>query len=276
MASVALVLSGGGTSGAVEVGFWKAMEEFGIRPDLIVGCSVGAINGAMIASGLSGDQMHRVWHQTTRRHIFRFNWREVWKGARARSIFSEGRFHRFLLDVIPARRFEELNIPFVAVASDLRTGEMVRLDHGDLIAAVQASGSLPGIFPPVWIDDHQLVDGGITRMVPLEIAVDRGASTTIVGLAQCLSETRDPARTFIETMTRAASMAITRAVRTRGYLESFEDRTRLIVLEPCFRLPVAPRHMLDFSSTDILVKFGYEFARARFEQEGFTRPASTN
>lgn len=270
---LALVLSGGGTSGAVEVGFWKAIEEFGIRPDLIVGCSVGAINGAMIASGLSGDDMHRAWHQTTRRNIFRLNWRELWKGARARSLYSGGRFGRFLEHVIPARTFEELRIPFVAVASDLRTGELVSLDRGPLLPAVQASGSLPGIFPPVWIGDRQLVDGGITRMVPIEIAVNRGARTTVVGLAQCLSERLEPVRNFIETMTRSASLAVTRALRSLGYLESFAQRTRLIVLEPCFRLKVAPRHMLDFSHTDLLVKFGYEFACARLEAEGFPRPA---
>lgn len=216
----ALVLSGGGTNGAVEVGFYKAIWEFGIKLDLVIGTSVGAINGAMVAAGMTPDEMHAHWRQTRQKDFLKFNWGELWKGLRARSLFDERRMQRFLERGLPVWTFEELKIPFVAMATDLVTGDAVPLTHGDLIKAVQASCAVPGIFPPVWIEDRQLADGGIMRLVPIDLAVERGATTTIAGLAECRSDAKEPVSSVTEVLNRSFSLAVSRTARTPAFSRS--------------------------------------------------------
>lgn len=269
----ALVLAGGGANGAVEVGFYKAIWEAGIKLDLVIGTSVGAINGAMIAAGLTPQKMHALWKRTKQQDILRFNWRLLWKGLRARSLFDERQMQRFLERGLPVRTFEELKIPFIAMTTDLVSGEAVPLDHGDLVKAVQASCALPGIFPPVWIDGQELADGGIMRLVPIDVAVSRGATTTIAALSECRSDSKEPVAGIVQVINRSFSLAISRASRTPGYLEIFSERTKLIVLEPCFTIRIEAPSILNLENTDILVKFGYEYAKARLEQAGFTFPS---
>jgi NTE family protein len=270
----ALVLSGGGASGAVEVGFYKALWEFGVQLDLVIGSSVGAINGAMIAAGLDPDQIHQRWRQTRAKDFLQVNWLELLvKRFRAPSLFKPERMRAFLERGIPARRFEDLTIPFVAVATDLLTGEPVGLEGGDLIAAVQASCAIPAIFPPIQIGGRQYADGGLSRQIPVDFAIERGAKVTIVGLSECRNDAREPVHGWLYALGRGFSVAVNRAARTPGYLELFSLRTRLIVLEPCFTIPIAPRHLFDLENTDIQVKFGYEYAKVRLEQEGFAPPS---
>lgn len=268
LGKTALVLSGGGTTGAVEVGFYQALHEAGVRIDLVIGSSVGAINGAMIAAGQPPEALHRHWSTTRPKDFLKVSWRDVLRGLGARSVFDGRRMRRFLEQGIPARTFEELRIPFVAVATDLNNGEAVALDKGDLISAVQASCSLPGLLPPVELDGRLLADGGILRWLPLDLAIERGAITTIVAMSECLSDRHDPPRTAVDVLNRAFSLAISRAARTPGYMDVFALRTRLIVFEPCFRIRITPQSIFDMGNTDIQVKFGYEYARARLEQAG--------
>jgi NTE family protein len=265
----ALVLSGGGANGAVEVGFYKAIVDAGIRVDLVLGTSIGALNGAMIASGLPPEEIHARWRKTKRRDLLRWNWRGLFtRGLRAPSLFDGRQMRRFLERAIPARTFADLAIPFIAVATDMRTAEVITLDEGDLVTAVQASTAIPGIYPSVEIGGRQLVDGGILRQIPLDLAVDCGATTCIVALADCRNEPRNMTRGFIEAWSRSFSLAITGAAMLPGYFAGFESRTRLVILEPCFTVRVEPRNIFDLSHTDQLVQLGYEYARARLEQEG--------
>ena len=268
----ALVLSGGGTNGAVEVGFYKALWEAGVKIDLIIGSSIGAINGALIATGMDPQRMHAHWRSARPRDFIKLNWREAWKGLGARSVFDGRRMRRFLELGIPARTFEELKIPFIAVATDLNTGDGIDLERGDLISAVQASCALPGLLPPIEIDGRLLADGGIMRWLPIDLAVARGATTTIICMSECLSDRYDPPRTAVDILNRAFSLAISRVARTPGYLDIFALRTRQIVFEPCFRIRITPQSIFDMGNTDIQVKFGYEYARARLDQAGLWHP----
>jgi NTE family protein len=271
-----LVLSGGGSNGAVEVGFYKAIHEFGIKIDQVIGTSVGAINGAMIASGLPPDEIMNRWHQARPGSFLKWNWRElVTRGMRARSLYDPQALRKFLKEAIPARTFEELAIPFMAVATDALTGEPAPFEGGDLISAVQASCAIPAIYPPMLLNGRQYVDGGVSRQVPIDLAIDCGATTTIVAMAECRSNQRTEVHSFLETWMRAFTLAINRGVLSPGYLEIYSLRTRLILLEPCFRLPIAPKHIFDMRNTDILMKFAYEFAKGKLEQEGFPPPATT-
>lgn len=275
MGKTALVLSGGGANGAVEVGFCKAVHEAGIPLDLIIGTSVGAINGAMLASGLSPAEIQNRWRKAKYHRLLRLDWWGLLtRGFRSPGLFSGAVFRDFLEWSIPARTFAELRIPFMAVATDLVTGEPVALDDGDLISAVQASCALPGIYPAVEINGRQLSDGGVSRPAAVDLAVDRGATTTIVGLSECRSDRPEPVQGWLQALARSFTLTTHRALREPGWLESFETKTRLVVLEPCFVLPIWPRHLFDLENTDIQVKFGYEYARATLAQAGLIGPAS--
>lgn len=275
MGKTALVLSGGGANGAVEVGFCKAIQDAGIPLDLIIGTSVGAINGAMLASGLSPAEIQNRWRKAKYHRLLRLDWWGLLtRGFRSPSLFSGAVFRDFLEWSIPVRTFAELKIPFVAVATDLVTGEPVALDDGDLISAVQASCALPGIYPAVEINGRQLSDGGVSRPAAVDLAVDRGATTTIVGLAECRSDRPEPVRGWLQALARSFTLTTHRALREPGWLEQFESRSKMILLEPCFRIPIWPRHLFDLENTDIQVKFGYEYARATLAQAGLSGPAS--
>jgi len=272
----ALVLSGGGANGAVEMGFYKGIHEFGIPIHRIVGSSVGSINGAMIACGLTPAEMITRWHTAKPHDYLKWNWWELLtRGLRARSLYDPRQMRRFLEQAIPARTFAELKTPFSAVATDALTGEMVPFEDGNLIDAVQASCALPAVYPPMMINGHQYVDGGVSRQVPIDVAIARGATTTIVAMAECRSDRRKEVRGFLDVWMRGFTLAVNRGVLAPEIMEIYARRTRLILLEPCFRLPVAPRHIFDMDNTDILVKFAYEFAKAILEQEGFPPPATT-
>ena len=134
-----LVLSGGGSRGALDVGFTQALWSGGVPFDVIVGSSVGALNGAFLASGRTPDDLAEAWRPLRFRDLFRMNWPELLaRGMGARSIYRVGRRLRRLLAALP-RRFEELAIPFVAVATDLATGAPVAFDQGELLPALLVS-----------------------------------------------------------------------------------------------------------------------------------------
>ncbi len=269
MGKTALVLSGGGANGAVEVGFCKAIHEAGIPLDLIIGTSVGAINGAMLAAGLEPDTIATRWRHARHHKLLQLDWWGLMtKGMAAPGIFSGPVFREFLEWAIPARDFAELKTPFVAVATDLTTGEPVTIESGELIPAVQASCALPGIYPAVEIGGRLLTDGGVSRPVPVDLAIDRGAAMTIVGLSECRSDRPEPVQGWLRALARSFSLTTHRALREPGWLEQFEAKTRLVILEPCFVLPIWPRHIFDLDNSDVQVKFGYEYAKARLEQEG--------
>jgi NTE family protein len=183
--TTAFVLSGGGSLGAVQVGMMLALSERGIVPDLLVGTSVGALNAAYLAGDPSPRgtrSLATLWSGLQRRDIFPL------PGAGALKALA-GR-HDHLLDPAPLRRLVGARLPFarledapwpVAVAAtEVTTGLEVVLAEGDAVDAVVASASLPGVFPPVDMDGHLLMDGGVVNHTPISVAAQLGADRVIV------------------------------------------------------------------------------------------------
>ncbi|MBI2538133.1 MAG: patatin-like phospholipase family protein [Gemmatimonadetes bacterium] len=185
-----LVLCGGGSRGAIEVGFLKALWDAGIRFDGIVGSSVGAVNGAFIAAGGSPEELAEVWLRLRFRQVFRFNWRVLLRGLRARSLFRFGAGVERLLASFGQLRIENLSVPFTAVATDLATGAAVELDTGLLAEAVRASAAIPGLLPPVRRDRRWLVDGSLSADLPVSTAVARGATEIWAMRCACCASRR--------------------------------------------------------------------------------------
>jgi NTE family protein len=168
----AFVLSGGGNQGVSQVGMLRALLERGIIPDVVIGTSAGALNGAAVAyaPNLTGvAQLAAVWEQLQTDHVFpggRIHraWNIVRRGTH---LFGNDGLAALIHHSSPARSFSDLQIPLRVIATDLDTGEEVVLARGPLKPALLASAALPGVFPIVVHAGRRLVDGGVVNNVPL-------------------------------------------------------------------------------------------------------------
>ena len=202
---IGLVLSGGGARGAAHIGVLKVLEELQVPIDLIVGTSMGSIVGAAYATGLSTEEMEKVIKTITTDRLFTDNPPRQDQTMRRKDddlrpyfvpelavtpdgvllpkglvtgVALEGELRR-LVQVTSARSFDELPIPFRAIATDIGTGEMVVLKEGSVVQAIRASMSVPGAVAPVEMGRRQLVDGGLVRNLPIDIARSMGAEVII-------------------------------------------------------------------------------------------------
>ena len=168
---VGLALGGGAAKGFAHVGVLRVLEENGVPVDYIAGCSIGAIVGALYAGGrpLSDVEEHL---RGADRKITRWT-------LPFRSIWSDAGLKEILREPGPTVRFGDLDIPFATVATDIATGREVVLRKGLVWKAVQASVSIPGIFPPVSMSGRHLVDGGLVNPVPSQTVRVMGADIVV-------------------------------------------------------------------------------------------------
>ncbi len=182
---LAYVLGGGGSRGAVQLGMLRALAETDLRPDLVVGTSVGALNGAIVASDPDGAaaKLDEIWPRIDRQQVFPggFLLKTIAATSAGRPyVFDPTPLSDLLAEFVTASRVEDLELPFVAVATDLDTGVRVELDSGDLRTALLASSAVPVAFPWVERDGRRLVDGALVANVPIRTAVSRGAKSVMV------------------------------------------------------------------------------------------------
>lgn len=173
---VALVLGSGGKRGFAHVGVLKVLAEAGIKPDLVVGTSVGAIVGVLYAAGLSPEELHGAAEEFDPRMLT-----EPVIGGRyivGRGFFSSERIQRFVNRHV-GKPIEELPLQFAAVATDAQTGELMIFNRGDAGMAVRASATQPVLFEPVRIEGRDYVDGGLVAPLPVEVARRLGAVRVI-------------------------------------------------------------------------------------------------
>jgi len=208
---VGLVLSGGGAMGIAHIGAIQELERLGIRPDLVVGTSMGSIVGGLYASGMNGKELERA--------VVTMDWDAIFDTATPRQgltyrqkqqeaefpvkptfgvengspqapagLVSDANLLLQLRRLLGARAavptFDDLPIPFRAVATDIETGEKVVLDRGELAGAMRASMSVPGAFAPYKLNGKLLIDGGMADNVPIDVAREMGADIVIVVATQ--------------------------------------------------------------------------------------------
>lgn len=183
---IAFVLGGGGIRGAVEVGQVQAILEAGVRPDLVVGTSIGAINGALIAQRPSTEAiepLHAAWSSELARQVYGQSFlKQVTTLAKNRNHTLSTEPLRKLLehDLGKDATFEMLAVPFFAVAASVEGARERWFSSGPLIPAVMASAAVPGILPPAVIDGEHFYDGGLVASIPLGKAIEQGAKTIYV------------------------------------------------------------------------------------------------
>jgi NTE family protein len=203
---IGLVLSGGGARGLAHVGVLKVLERERVPIDAIAGTSMGAIIGGLYASGMSADEIEREFktldwdalfafrvdrqHLSQRRKeedfeiapVLELGMRKGELRAPTGAVSSRGLemlLRRFTVPVRAVQHFDDLRIPFRAVATDLETGDAVVLDRGDLALALRSSMSVPGVFPPTELNSRILGDGGLVNNLPVDVARAMGVDIVI-------------------------------------------------------------------------------------------------
>ncbi len=197
----AVVLGGGGVLGAVQVGMLRALLDAGVRPDLVVGTSVGAINGAVLAAHPAvevADRLESLWRSPDAAEVFAAGavarLREL---ARTRTAaHSAVPLRRALVTQLDARRIEDLPVPFQCCAARIEDAAEHWFDNGPVVDAVLASAAVPGLLPAVRIGEHHYLDGGLVHSIPLGRAVELGAQRVFVlqvgRIEQALTAPRNP------------------------------------------------------------------------------------
>ena len=170
----ALVLSGGGARGFAHLGVLRVLEREGLRPDLVVGSSAGAIVGALWASGMTATEIERASDQLDWSVLFDFDPIRAVFGGLGLGLVRGDRLEKFLRQFI-SKPIENFPIPFAAVATDMENAESVALNRGDAAKAVRASCAVPALYEPVRARGRLLADGQISSPLPVPTARLLGA-----------------------------------------------------------------------------------------------------
>ncbi len=241
-----LVLSGGGARGFAHLGVIKALQELGLKPDMISGTSAGALIGAFIAAGHSTDFILDT--------IVKLGIRNHLKLAFNRfGLFTMEKVEKVFLEYIPHNSFEELKIPLVVCATDIKRGEAVYYSSGELAKPVVASCSIPGIFEPVHFDNRTLIDGGVMNNLPVEPL--EGKCDLLIGVNVTPIEKYMPVRSVKDIMMKCLFLSIGQQAKDK--LDQLD-----IAIEPD---KIARYDGLSLSQARELYELGYQSAKAELE-----------
>ena len=236
--TTAWILRGGASFAAAQVGTAQALLEAGCHPDILIGSSAGAINAAWLAADptLAGlGHLSELWESVRRRDVFPLN---PWlllaglAGLRDHTV-SPVHLARWLRANSLLRRLEDGALPLSVVATDIETGEEVRLEKGPAVPALMASAAIPGVFPPVRIQGRWLMDGSIVSDTPLAPAIEAGATRIYVLSSGPGGAEPRPASAF-GTLLRSTSILLSRAHTSA--LGRWSERAEIFVV-PVPRVP---------------------------------------
>jgi len=259
---VGFVLGGGGSLGAVQVGMVQALTERQVAPDLVIGTSVGSLNGAVIALNPTGaaNRLSHAWARITRHQIFPGGLL-----AQARTL-QRSKTHLFpstglaavIADFLGATTtFDDLALPFAAVTMDAATATPFVIDDGALLPALLASAAIPGVFPPVNRDGRRLYDGGVVANVPLPQALSMGARSLVVLDCTFPGHLLPVPESMAETLLFTAMVTM----RSQSILEAplVADHVPVVYLPGPAACRCSP---FNFDSTELLIEDAYEAALA--------------
>ena len=247
---VGLALSGGAARGFAHLGVLKVLVEHEIPIDFIAGTSAGSIAGAAFAAGLSVEEIVQFGKKMSWFRMTKFSYSP-------KGLLSTAPLGAFLEQHFPVKRFEDLKIPFAAVCCDLETGDEVALkETGDLMAAVRASCTVPGIFAPIQVEGKTLIDGGVVSLVPTQAVKKMGAEIIIaVDVNACGVSYWGTPSTFLGIFFQSAMLLLRTAGKSQHY------RADAVIIPPIAHLrPDEIRKMDEF------VKAGEEAALEKIDE----------
>ena len=259
-ARTAFVLSGGGSLGAVQVGMLQALTEAGIKPDLLIGTSVGAVNAAWIGGRpdhAGALLLGELWRGLRRHDIFPLS---PWSSARGllgrcNHVVSNANLHEVLRKNIPYQRLEDATVPVHVIATELKTGRAVLMSSGPAVPALLASTAIPGVFPPVTIGRREFIDGGVANHTPIAAALELSAKRIFVlpvGYPWLRQEPTNALGMALHALARFVEQKLDAEVAAYRHLADIQ------VLPTLDAPAVSPA---DFSHTDELITRGYRSCR---------------
>ncbi|MBW8172513.1 patatin-like phospholipase family protein [Ornithinimicrobium sp. Arc0846-15] len=260
---IGYVLGGGASLGAVHVGMLEALAEAGVRPDLILGTSVGSLNGALLSEDVdtAPQRLRQAWMMVERGDIFDSNVLHILRqySSTKTSLVGADGVAAAATAALTATTFAELPVPFGAVTADLKSSRVHVAEEGPLVPALLASCAIPGIFPPVVIDEYLLVDGGILANVPIKEAHDRGAKSIVV--LDCTIPTPALSLTAVEgLLTRVNRVQQHQQIETA--LAGVVDDVPVVYLNTPAGRQVSP---LDFDQSEDLMRDALAVTRAQLQ-----------
>ena len=247
-AKTAFVFAGGGSFGAIQVGMLHSLIAHGISADMVVGSSVGALNGAFYAGDptLKGvEKLGDIWRSLTRQDVFPMSWRTVLSFLWRRDfLISHDGIRKLIDDHIPYRNLEDAKVPVHIVTTDIISGDSIVLSEGSTSDAIVASTSIPGAFAPIRYKNYYLADGAISSNTPIQVAVRKGAKRLIILPTGHACATQAPPIGAVANALHALTLLIARQLVSE--LESLDPDIEYFVVPPLCPLVGSP---YDFSRT---------------------------
>ncbi|APC18651.1 patatin [Pseudomonas frederiksbergensis] len=267
----ALVLAGGGSLGAVQVGMLQALVEAGVSFDLVIGASVGAINGAYFAARPNAQgvaELADFWRGLRKADVFPFSLLDSLSAIFRRRGFllQSAALEHLVRRALPFKQIEDTELPLYIVTTNLLTGAEELLSSGSAEQALLASAAIPLVFPCVQIGDKLLIDGGVASNTPIASAVYLGATRVVVvptgfGCA-CPSPPSGLVALALHTLNLMSMRQLVRDI------ELYSPRAAIHVVAPLCPLGIS---VFDFTQTDQLLQRAYQSTQAWIEEGGLVR-----
>jgi NTE family protein len=244
----AFVFAGGGSFGASQVGMMHSLAANGVDADMVVGSSVGALNGAYYAGDptLRGVlQLETIWRGLTRHDVFPVTWRTLLGFLWRRDfLIPHDGIQKLLDDHLPYRNLQDAVLPVHIVTTDIVTGDSVVLSEGSAAQAIIASTAIPGAFAPVPYKNFYLADGAISSNTPIKVAVAKGANRLVILPTGYACSTQTPPIGAVANALHALTLLIARQLVSE--LESLDPAIEYFVVPPLCPLVGSP---YDFTRT---------------------------
>src|SRR6201999_4291888 len=266
----AFVFAGGGSYGSIQVGMLHSLVANGVTADMVVGSSVGAINGAYFAGAptLKGVlELETIWRGLTRHDVFPVTWRTLLGFLWRRDfLISHDGIRKLLEDHLPYRNLQDAQLPLHIVTTDIVSGETVVLSDGSAVEAIVASTSIPGAFAPVPYRDRFLADGAISANTPVRVAVAKGARRLIILPTGYACATDTPPVGAVANALHALTLLIARQMVDE--LEDLPPDIEYYVVPPLCPLVGSP---YDFSRTSDHIEAAIRNTDAWLAQHGLDK-----
>src|ERR1700726_2368822 len=268
----AFVFARGGSFGAIQVGMMHSLAAHGITADMVVGSSVGALNGAYYAGDptLRGVlQLETIWRGLQRHDVFPVTWRTMLGFLWRRDfLIPHDGIRKLIDDHIPYRNLQDARLPVHIVTTDIISGDSVVLSEGSTAEAIVASTAVPGAFAPVPYKDFYLADGAISSNTPIRVAVAKGARRLIVLPTGYACATHAPPIGAVANALHALTLLIARQLVSE--LEDLAPDIEYFVVPPLCPLVGSP---YDFSRTSDHIERAIQSTDAWLAQHGLEKNA---
>ena len=267
----AFVFAGGGSFGAIHVGMLHSLASRGITADMVVGSSVGALNGAYYAGNPTLEGIRRldaIWRGLRRNDVFPLSWRTIVSFLYRRDfLVGSGALRQLVDENLGYRNLQDAKLPVHIVATDILTGGTVVMSEGPAVEAIIASAAIPGVFAPIHFNGLYLADGAVSSDTPITVAVARGARRLIVLPTGYACALQKPPAGAVANVLHALTLLVSRQLMNE--LQGLDHSIDYFVVPPLCPLTGSP---YDFSRASELIERAAMSTDAWLSEGGLDHP----